>query len=415
MKFDVELVGKIGSMALIDKKDNMIDYTRVARLSRELKPGYIWISSGATEIGRLDFMMRAGYELPEGEDAKTDYAAQGQAILMQTYRQYVDSKYSVRQILVEHHHFNDPVKREHIKRLLLRCREQNAIPIINYNDAVSESENRRMELAALAKSQAEVHECVDNDETAALVACLVHAETLLLLTSVDGIYTDPADPSTIIEEIAGRQAGGSAGNARPHREREVLYPRNSRGRGALHEDTHSLTGGTTHFLRGDIMDKKEKHERTKRILKIVGPIVAAAGLILAVLAVVGFVSFFSSFGSGGMPSLFWCAFVGMPVFVIGLGITFTAFRREIATYQKNESAPVINEFAEDIKPAVQSVASAVRETAAQDAICPDCGEKNDADAKFCKNCGAALRKVCPDCGEQNDADAKFCKSCGKSL
>lgn len=160
------------------------------------------------------------------------------------------------------------------------------------------------------------------------------------------------------------------------------------------------------------MDKKEKHERTKRILKIVGPIVAAAGLILAV---VGFVSFFSSFGGDGMPSLFWCAFVGMPVFVIGLGITFTAFRREIATYQKNESAPVINEFAEDIKPAVQSVASAVRETAAQDAICPNCGEKNDADAKFCKNCGAALRKVCPHCGEQNDADAKFCKSCGKSL
>ncbi len=161
------------------------------------------------------------------------------------------------------------------------------------------------------------------------------------------------------------------------------------------------------------MDKKEKHERTKRILKIVGPIVAAAGLILAV---VGFVSFFSSFGGDGMPSLFWCAFVGMPVFVIGLGITFTAFRREIATYHKNESAPVINEFAEDIRPAVQSVASAVRETAAaQDAICPDCGEKNDADAKFCKNCGAALRKVCPDCGEQNDADAKFCKSCGKSL
>ena len=161
------------------------------------------------------------------------------------------------------------------------------------------------------------------------------------------------------------------------------------------------------------MDKKEKHERTKRILKIVGPIVAAAGLILAV---VGFVSFFSSFGDDGMPSLFWCAFVGMPVFVTGLGITFTAFRREIATYHKNESAPVINEFAEDIKPAVQSVASAVRETAAaQDAICPNCGEKNDADAKFCKNCGAALRKVCPHCGEQNDADAKFCKSCGKSL
>ena len=206
MKFDVELVGKIGSMALIDKQDNMIDYTRVARLSRELRPGYIWISSGATEIGRLDYMMRAGKELPDTEDAKTDYAAQGQAILMQTYRQFVDSKYSVRQILVEHHHFNDPVKQEHIKRLLLRCREQNAIPIINYNDAVSESENRRMELAALAKSQTEVHECVDNDETASLVACLVHAKTLLLLTSVDGIYRDPADPSTLVAAVEGKDA-----------------------------------------------------------------------------------------------------------------------------------------------------------------------------------------------------------------
>ncbi len=206
MNFDVELVGKIGSMALIDKKDNMIDYTRVARISRELKPGYIWISSGATEIGRLDYMMRAGKELPDCEESKTDYAAQGQTILMQTYRQFVDSKYSVRQILVEHHHFNDEAKSEHLKKLLLRCKEQNAIPIINYNDAVSESENRRMEISALSKSRTKVHECIDNDETASLVACLVHAKTLLILTSVDGIYTDPHDSSTLIEEISGKDA-----------------------------------------------------------------------------------------------------------------------------------------------------------------------------------------------------------------
>lgn len=206
MKFDVELVGKIGSMALIDKQDNMIDYTRVARLSRELKPGYIWISSGATEIGRLDYMMRAGHELADTEDSKTDYAAQGQAILMQTYRQFVDAKYSVRQILVEHHHFNDEVKREHIRKLLLRCVSQNAIPIINYNDAVSQSENRRMEIAALSRSLTKVHECIDNDETASLVACLVKAETLLILTSVDGIYTNPHDPSTLIEEISGKDS-----------------------------------------------------------------------------------------------------------------------------------------------------------------------------------------------------------------
>ena len=172
MKFDVELVGKIGSMALIDRQDNIIDYTRVARLSRELRPGWIWVSSGATEIGRLDYMMRAGHELPDTEDSKTDYAAQGQAILMQTYRQYVDSKYSVRQILVEHHHFNDDARREHLLRLLLRCREQNAIPIINYNDPVSDEEVRKMELASRRAEGVEVVECVDNDETAEVVAQL---------------------------------------------------------------------------------------------------------------------------------------------------------------------------------------------------------------------------------------------------
>ena len=205
MTFDYELVGKIGSMALIDREDGIIDYTRVARISRELRPGYIWVSSGATEIGRLDYLQRTGKELT-GEHAKTDYAAQGQAILMQTYRQFVDPAYSVRQVLVEHHHFNDPVKSAVIRDLLLRCRRQNAIPIINYNDAVSQSENRRMEISALAKSQAVVHECIDNDETASLVACLVKAETLLILTSVDGIYADPHDPSTLIEEIAGKDA-----------------------------------------------------------------------------------------------------------------------------------------------------------------------------------------------------------------
>lgn len=63
MTFDYELVGKIGSMALIDREDGIIDYTRVARISRELRPGYIWVSSGATEIGRLDYLQRTGKEL----------------------------------------------------------------------------------------------------------------------------------------------------------------------------------------------------------------------------------------------------------------------------------------------------------------------------------------------------------------
>ena len=205
MKFDIELVGKIGSMALIDKQSCMLDYTLIARLSSELKPGYVWVTSGAAETGRLDYIKRTGKELKGPiEEVKTDYAAQGQSILMATYRQYVDSKYSLRQVLVEHQHFNDEQKREHLKATLLRCRAQNAIPIINYNDAVSTEESRRFEIQSLRKKSDHVVECVDNDETASQIACLVKAETLLILTSANGIYRDSKNPETLIEEISGK-------------------------------------------------------------------------------------------------------------------------------------------------------------------------------------------------------------------
>jgi len=205
MTFDTKLVGKIGSMALIDKTSNILDYTLIARLSSELRPGYIWITSGAAETGRLDYIKRNGTELVgEKEDVKTDYAAQGQSILMSTYREFVDSKYSLRQVLVEHQHFNDPQKREHLKAMLLRAKEQNAIPIINYNDAISTEESRRFEIQSLKNTTDKVVECVDNDETAAQIACLVKAENLIILTSADGIYKDSHDPSTLIEEISGK-------------------------------------------------------------------------------------------------------------------------------------------------------------------------------------------------------------------
>ena len=200
-----ELVGKIGSMALIRREDQDIDYNIFSRLGAELRPGMIWVTSGATEIGRLDYIKRTGCELTgDPEQDKTDYAAQGQAILMQNYRQFIRPEYGVRQLLVEHTHFNAPEKREHIRQLLIRAARQKTIPIVNYNDPVSDEENRKMELAVRREKGGEVHECVDNDETAAVIAGLVHAKTLVLMTSTEGIYSDPKDPSTLVRDVSAR-------------------------------------------------------------------------------------------------------------------------------------------------------------------------------------------------------------------
>lgn len=207
MKFDYELVGKIGSMALIRKADNDIDYNIFSRLGAELRPGMIWVSSGAAEIGRLDTLRRNGRELTgDAEEVKADYASQGQTILMMEYRRYIPDKYGVRQLLVEHTHFNDEEKRKHIRAFLLRCAKQNAIPIVNYNDPVSIEEIRKLELAHLREQTGNVVECIDNDETASVICSLVHAKYLVILTSADGIYRDPSDPSTLVPAVEGKNA-----------------------------------------------------------------------------------------------------------------------------------------------------------------------------------------------------------------
>ena len=204
MKTSIDLVVKIGSMALIRKEDNDLDYNIISRLGAQLKPGMILVSSGATEIGRLDYLKRNNNQELSGhsEDVKTDYAAQGQSILMANYRTYVPEQYSIRQVLVEHSHFNDKDKRTHIINMLERAPLQNAIPIINYNDPVSSEENRKMELTTLKNGgNGNVVEFIDNDETAAEIARLVSAKTLIILTSVDGIYRDFSDEDSLITDI----------------------------------------------------------------------------------------------------------------------------------------------------------------------------------------------------------------------
>ena len=126
---------------------------------------------------------------------------------MEEYRRYVPSQYSVRQLLVEHTHFNDAEKREHIYQFLMRCVRQEAVPIVNYNDTVSFEENRRWELEQLRNNgQKRIVECIDNDETASVISTLVHPKYLLILTSVKGIYLDQKDPTTLVEKVEGKDA-----------------------------------------------------------------------------------------------------------------------------------------------------------------------------------------------------------------
>ena len=204
--FDCELVGKIGSMALIRRDEYDIDYNVFSRVGAELIPGFIWISSGAVEIGRIDYMRRnGGHEIDNcDEEANACYASQGQSIVMENYRKFINPLYSVRQVLVEHQHFNEPEKCNFIKRLLLDCVRQNAIPIINYNDSVSNEETRKMELLNLRQQQEKVVECVDNDETASEIAALVKSKFLVILTSSVGLLKDPQDNDSLIREVSGK-------------------------------------------------------------------------------------------------------------------------------------------------------------------------------------------------------------------
>lgn len=144
-----------------------------------------------------------------------------------------------------------------------------------------------------------------------------------------------------------------------------------------------------------------KHSSTRRTLRTLGPLLAGIGMLLTVI---GVGSFFASFGSFEPPRYFWCAFLGMPVLFVGLAMCGFAFQGAILRYQAGEVAPVakdaINYMAEGTREGMKTVATAIGEGIAAgmsnsrkaDHHCPKCSHSNDSDAKFCKNCGAALTK-----------------------
>ena len=155
-------------------------------------------------------------------------------------------------------------------------------------------------------------------------------------------------------------------------------------------------------------EQKNKHKKTKIILKIVGFTLLAVGVILSVIGFANFGNFESN--------LFSCTFFGLPCVAIGAFITFFAFSQSIARYVKNEQAPIMNEFSEDIRPAVKNYAEAIGEGLnRQNEIICSCGERNEKGDKFCSACGKALQITCPTCGKLLEIDDNYCTGCGEKL
>lgn len=169
-----------------------------------------------------------------------------------------------------------------------------------------------------------------------------------------------------------------------------------------------------------------KHVQTRSFLRLIGPLILLTGIVLTLI---GMASFFMAFGSFSPPRFFWCAFLGLPLIVIGAGICQFAFMGAVTRYVAGEVTPVgkdvFNDVAHGTKDAVRDLAAAVgsglREGAPPAEVatraCPTCGEANDAHANFCDNCGERLpgEIVCQQCSQPNDPDARFCDNCGAPL
>ncbi len=140
----------------------------------------ILVSSGAIGmgVGKLSLPGR-----PADMASKQACAAVGQCELMYTYdRLFADYNHTVAQILLTGADVEHAERRRNFENTLFRLLELGALPVVNENDTVSTLEIQ------------EISTIGDNDTLAAIVACCVRADLLVLLSDIDGLYT--ANPRT---------------------------------------------------------------------------------------------------------------------------------------------------------------------------------------------------------------------------
>ena len=154
--------------------------------------------------------------------------------------------------------------------------------------------------------------------------------------------------------------------------------------------------------------KKNPNKKIKIILRIIGFTLLIAGLTLSIIAFCNFGNFDNN--------LFMLSFLGLPLIGISIALVVTSFSQNISRFIKNEQATIINEFAEDISPAIRSYSSSVKDgLTADNQITCECGAVNSSNAKFCSNCGKALQTTCVSCGKEISVNDKFCPECGTKV
>lgn len=175
------VVIKIGSALLVDPVTGSLRTDWLQSLCDDIAVlkgrgiDVIVVSSGAVGAGKSTLNITQSLSLSE----KQAVAAVGQITLVSLYRQYLQQVgINTAQILLTPDDTENRRRSLNARTTLQRLLDLGIVPIINENDTVATSELRYG----------------DNDRLAARVASLVWADTLILLTDVDGLYT--ANPKT---------------------------------------------------------------------------------------------------------------------------------------------------------------------------------------------------------------------------
>ncbi len=175
------IVVKVGS-STITHANGKCDFSRIDKLARELSDWQnqgkemILVTSGAVAVG-VDRLGLPGK--PKTIPGKQAAAAVGQGILMHTYEKiFAEYGQVVAQVLLTRMETIDRHRYTNARNTFMELLRQRVIPIVNENDVVALDELK----------------IGDNDNMSALVASIVDADLVIILSDVDGLYT--ANPQT---------------------------------------------------------------------------------------------------------------------------------------------------------------------------------------------------------------------------